>query len=201
MRAGGGYSRFVAWAKVILPMAALALLATLFLIARRIDPDAAIPFAEVDVEQYAREARIGAPEFSGVTSDGTVVSLSAALARPDPAAPSRMTVEDLVARFDIADGSTVAAEAGRGAVGGAGNRLELGGGVSITTSTGYRIETAELFADLAETGLRSGGPVAASGPPGRIEAGLMTISPADAAPESYLLVFSDGVKLVYEPEN
>ena len=53
--AGIAYSRFVALAKVVLPLAALRLFATLFLIARQIDPDAAIPFAEVDVEQFARD--------------------------------------------------------------------------------------------------------------------------------------------------
>ncbi len=199
MQAGGGYSRFVAWAKVVLPLVALALLATLFLIARRIDPDAAIPFAEVDVEQYAREARIGAPEFSGVTADGTVVSLSADLARPDPAMPSRMLADGLSARLEIPDGSTVMLEAATGAVDGVARSITLGGGVTIATSTGYRIETTDLAADMGETGLRADGAVVASGPPGRLEAGAMALTRAADAEGEYLLVFSGGVKLVYDP--
>lgn len=202
--AGIAYSRFVALAKVVLPLAALVLFATLFLIARQIDPDAAIPFAEVDVEQFAREARIGAPEFSGVTLDGTLVSLSAAVARPDPERPGRMTVESLVARFQVPDGSRIEAVAATGAVDNAGQIVELAGGVTLSTSTGYRVTAPDLTAALAETALRSAGPIRAVGPPGRIEAGAMelTRSPGGAgAADTYVLVFNGGVKLVYEPKD
>ena len=40
------HSRLVTWAKVALPLAALAILSTLFLLADRIDPTAAIPYAD-----------------------------------------------------------------------------------------------------------------------------------------------------------
>ena len=46
---------------------ALALLATLFLLADRIDPDDALPYAEVDVEDRAREPRMTAPTYAGIT--------------------------------------------------------------------------------------------------------------------------------------
>ncbi len=197
--ADNAYSRFVAWAKVILPLAALALFATMFLIARQIDPDAAIPFAEVDVERYAREARIGAPRFSGVTEDGTVVSLSAEVARPDLAVSSRMTVEGLDAQMTLPDGSSVAASAGSGAIDSAAQSLELGSDVTVTTSSGYRIEAEALIANLSRTELVSDGPVTAEGPLGRLEAGSMVLQASPSAPGAYLLVFKDGVRLVYQP--
>lgn len=197
--AGGAYSRFVALAKVVLPIAALALLAMLFLIAERIDPDQAIPFAEIDVTQFAREARVGAPRFAGVTEDGTVVALSADVARPDPAAPARINAEGLEAEFSSPDGSTVVARAATGAVDSAERRIELGGGVELSTSTGYRISTGGLHAALAVTELRSDGGVEAIGPPGKISAGAMSVTQNPADPAAYLLVFNGGVKLVYEP--
>ena len=43
------HTRLVGWLKVALPLTALAILSTLFLVARRIDPEAALPYAEVDV--------------------------------------------------------------------------------------------------------------------------------------------------------
>lgn len=193
------YSRFVAWAKVLLPLAALALLATLFLIARQIDPDAAIPFAEVDVERFAREARIGAPEFSGVTGDGTVVALTAELARPDPAEPGRIVAERLSAQFDVPDGSRVTAVAGQGAVDGPAQLLELEGEVRVTTSTGYRVETAGLRAALDRTTLASTAPVEAEGPPGRISALAMEMTQDSANPDVYVLVFKGAVRLIYDP--
>lgn len=195
------YSRFVAWAKVLLPLGALALLATLFLIARQIDPEAAIPFAEVDVERFAREARIGAPEFSGVTEDGTVVALTAEQARPDPAEPGRMTAERLSAEFEVPDGSRVTAVAGQGAVDSPAQRIELLGGVEVTTSTGYRVQSDGLWAALDRTSLASTGPVEAEGPPGRIAAEAMEMTQDPENPATYVLVFKGGVRLVYEPGN
>lgn len=200
---GGAYSRFVALAKVVLPLAAMALLATLFLFARRIDPDAAIPFAEVDVERFAREARLGAPEFSGVTGDGTVVSLSAAAARPVPEAPGRVTAEAMAVRLDVPDGSRIEMAAPAALVDAPGQRLDLTGGVDIETSTGYRVRAEGLTAGLGETALVSDGAVTAEGPPGRIEAGSMTLRriPGEGgAADSYLLVFNGGVRLVYRPQ-
>lgn len=197
---GGTHSRFVAWAKILLPLAALALMATLFMIARQIDPDAAIPFAQVDVERFAREARIGGPEISGVTADGTVVSISAAAARPDPSAAGRMTTDNLAARFELPRSGWIEVRAASGVVDNAERRMTLGDGVEIGTSTGYRIRAGALTAGLGETVLVSDGPVTAEGPPGSIEAGSMVVSRrSDAADAPYLLVFNGGVKLVYQP--
>ena len=76
------HTRVVGWLKVALPPAALAILSTLFLVARRIDPEAALPYAEVDVEDLAREPRMTAPTYAGLTSDGAALTLSAKEARP-----------------------------------------------------------------------------------------------------------------------
>jgi lipopolysaccharide export system protein LptC len=84
--AGAGHenlhSRVVAWLKIILPLTALGILSTLFLFSRTIDPSDAIPYATVDVEERAREPRVTAPAYAGVTSDGARLSMTAAEARP-----------------------------------------------------------------------------------------------------------------------
>ena len=56
-----GWSRLVAALKVLLPLAALAILSTLFLVSNRINPEDALPYADVDVEARLREPRITAP--------------------------------------------------------------------------------------------------------------------------------------------
>ena len=61
------HSRMVAWLKVILPMAALALLSTLFLFSRNIDPTTTIPFTTIPLEERARDERVSRPEFAGAT--------------------------------------------------------------------------------------------------------------------------------------
>jgi lipopolysaccharide export system protein LptC len=193
------YSRFVAVAKVVLPLAALGLFATLFLLARQIDPSAALPYAEVDVEELAREARIGAPRFAGVTEDGTAVTLSAAAARPDPDTPGRMTAEKLSALLESPGGSTLAARARTGAVDDPANRAELTGGVEIATSSGWRLNSEALDIRLDVTEAVSPGPVRASGPAGTLDAGAMEYRRDPEDPARYVVVFSGGVKLVYRP--
>ncbi|MGB3251218.1 MAG: hypothetical protein WBB13_18855, partial [Tabrizicola sp.] len=68
------HTRLVGWLKVALPLTALAILSTLFLVARRIDPEAALPYAEVDVEDLAREPRMTAPTYAGTTEDGAALT-------------------------------------------------------------------------------------------------------------------------------
>ena len=89
MAASNAYSRFVAWVKVILPLLALALLSTLFLFSRTPAPNRAIPFANVDVEELAREQSLGRPRFAGTLSDGREVIFTADRATPvaDPVTP------------------------------------------------------------------------------------------------------------------
>src|SRR5687768_1056659 len=67
-------SRVVAWAKVLLPLGALGLLSTVFLLAREPLGVIDIPYAEL--EEIAREPRIDRPRLAGVAPDGTTVTLS-----------------------------------------------------------------------------------------------------------------------------
>ena len=75
-------SVIVAWLRVLLPLGALAILSTLFLLSRRPDPDAAIPYASVDAEELARHPRVTAPSYAGVTADGAALTLTAESVTP-----------------------------------------------------------------------------------------------------------------------
>lgn len=191
------YSRLVAWLKILLPLAALAVLATLFLFQRRIDPARAIPLAAVDVEALARGARIGGPTYAGVTADGTAVTLTAATATPDAADPRRVTAEGIEAMIETPGGGLAEVRAAEGRIDGVAGRLTLSGGVEIVTSTGYRLTTSALAADLTRTHVEGGAGVEAEGPPGRIAAGGFTLA---EGPGGYELVFTGGVKLLYDPQ-
>lgn len=189
-------SRFVAWAKIVLPLVALGLLSTMFLFSRSIDPGDAIPFAGIDVESIAREQRIGGPRFAGTTSDGAALTVAAASARPDPAALKRFIVTDVTAmlalpvsgQFDLrADGAVVDTVA---------QIVDLSGGVVLTTSTGYRIETDHLSTGIEETSVVSDVEIRATGPIGTLTAGSMRL---DKGEGGYVLVFKDGVNLIYDP--
>ncbi|HDR29767.1 MAG TPA: hypothetical protein ENN83_14595, partial [Rhodovulum sp.] len=55
------YSRFIALAKIVLPLAALGILSTLFLISRDTPSGDDLPYSRVAVDELIREQRIGAP--------------------------------------------------------------------------------------------------------------------------------------------
>ena len=192
------HTRVVGWLKVALPLSALAILSTLFLVAHRIDPEAALPYAEVDVEDLAREPRMTSPTYAGMTSDGAALTLSADEARPSsdgaPANAAALRLE--LATPDGARTELLAAEARMDPVA---REVVLSGGVVVTTSSGYRLETADMAARLDRTGLESRAPVTATGPAGDIRADRMVLSQDAQTPGAYVLDFNGSVRLVYQP--
>jgi lipopolysaccharide export system protein LptC len=192
------HSRVVAWLKVALPLAALAILATLFLLADRIDPDDALPYADVDVEDRARAPRMTAPTYAGTTSDGAALTLRAAEARP-ASERTKAIAQGLVLNLVTPDGARTDLTATTAVLDDPSRRILLTGGVEVTTSSGYRITTDGIAANLDRSGLTSSGPVQANGPAGDLVADSMTLSQDNQTPGAYLLVFKGGVKLIYQP--
>lgn len=192
------HSRVVAWAKILLPLAALGLLSTLFLFSRVIDPEDAIPYANVDVADRIREPRMTAPTYSGVTSDGASLSVQAAEARPGSAGGAA-TATYLVARMETPDGALTDLTAASGALDTTAGLLSLSGDVRMTTSTGYVVESQAMTARLDRTGLTSPGDVRVTAPMGTITATGMSLEQS-ATPGDYVLVFNGRVRLIYTPE-
>jgi lipopolysaccharide export system protein LptC len=192
------HTRVVGWLKVALPLLALAILSTLFLVADRIDPEDALPYAKVDVEGLARDPRMTAPSYAGTTSDGAALTLTAEEAVPggpdDPARASGLRLD-----LKTPDGGTTELRAAQALVDQSARQLVLSGGVTMTTSTGYRLETAEVVAELDRSGLESRGEVVATGPAGEIRADGMSLRQDNQTAGTYLLVFNGGVRLVYRP--
>ncbi|KKK72711.1 hypothetical protein LCGC14_2901140, partial [marine sediment metagenome] len=77
------YSRLVAWLKVALPLLALAILSTVFLVAERRGTRNEIPYSRGEIDEILREQRIRNPNYAGVTKDGSAVAFSADSARPE----------------------------------------------------------------------------------------------------------------------
>lgn len=192
------HSRLVAWAKILLPLAALGLLSTLFLFARAIDPEDAIPYATVDVEERIREPRMTAPTYSGVTSDGAAFSVNASEARPG-SADGAATAQSIIARLETPDGALTDLVAASGALNSTAGLLSLMGDVRMTTSSGYTVESQAMTARLDRTNLTSPGDIRATGPMGTITATGMSLEQT-TTPDDYVLVFKGRVRLIYTPE-
>jgi lipopolysaccharide export system protein LptC len=195
------YSRLIVWLKIGLPLIALGILSTLFFLARAPNIERAIPYAEVDLEALAREPRITEPDFSGVTPDGVAISLKARSAQPDPDDPSRFLANGMEGEVEATDGSRLRMSSVGGVVDtGAGTAL-LSGDVLVETSTGYAVRTEELVARLNSTRTESTGPVDVMAPFGHMTAGRLIVTRDAENSETHLLVFTDGVDLIYDPEN
>ncbi|MCA0042079.1 LPS export ABC transporter periplasmic protein LptC [Celeribacter litoreus] len=197
-RYDNSYSRFVAFAKVVLPLASLAILATLFLFARGRDLGLSIPYAEVDLETLAREQRLEGPAFSTVTADGAELTLSAAVVRPDLSAVNVVNSSDIRGSLRFPESGAVTLAADAGVIDGPSQIAELSGHVNVVTTTGYDINTERVAAQLDVSKIESPGEVNAIGPVGSLTAGSMELS-QDTESGNYLLVFKKGVKLVYQP--
>lgn len=192
------HSRIVALAKLVLPLAALALLSTLFLVSEKVDPTIASLYADVDVDELAREPRIGTPQYSGMTEDGAAVMVRATAALPDTG-NTGATARDMVARIEAKDGliADITSKAGR--IDPAAGQVDLSGGVAMQTSTGYRMHTQDMTLATDRSRVTAPGKVRAEAPFGTIDAGSMVLS-RPSAETPYDLAFKDGVKLVYQPQ-
>lgn len=192
------HSRTVGWLKVALPLAALAILSTLFLLSDRIDPEAAIPYAKVDVEDLARDPRMSAPAYAGTTEDGAGITLSATEARP-AGEDSQAEARGIAALIETPDGGRIDISAGLAQMDADTRVVDLTGGVTLATSTGYTVRTDGMTARLDRTGVESTAPVQVTAPMGQVDAGGFSLLQAEDDPSAYLLVFKGGVKLIYRP--
>ncbi|MBY5987108.1 Lipopolysaccharide-assembly, LptC-related [Roseovarius sp. THAF27] len=193
------YSRLVAWMKIILPLAALGLLSTIFLISRHIDPTKSIPIANIDLEQRARDQGATNAAFAGVTSGGDEVTITAETARPATDDPRLINAEDVTAEMRLFSGGMVTVRSDRGDMHQSDLNASLMGNVHIDTTTGYEMTTERLNAKLDVLYAETPGPVSGTGPAGDLTAGRMVLSEDDETGEAHL-VFTEGVKLVYTPQ-
>lgn len=192
------HSRLVFWLKIVLPLVALALLATLFLFGRPISPEDAIPYATTDITDRIKDPRVTGPVFAGMTADGAALTITAAEARPGAAGSDTAGVaHGMSALMEMPDGSSAQVSAPLVQMESSTPRAVLTGGVKIITSTGYLVTAPGLSVATSHTDLNSLGPVYAEGPPGKLQAQAMHLGLGPSG--GYELTFTGSVTLVYLP--
>jgi lipopolysaccharide export system protein LptC len=187
----------VTWLKVVLPLVALGLLSTLFLLARTTDPDLAIRYSDVDVSALSKDQQVTGPAYAGITRDGATISVTAATVRPQEGDPRKLDAATVAGRFKLRAGTIADMTAPEAVIDTAGDLARFQGGVVIHSSEGHQFETETLLASLATTDVRAETEVRAKGPRGTLQAGAMHITQDEQG--GYVVVFTDGVRLVYTP--
>lgn len=192
------HSRAVAYLKVLMPLAALALMSTMFLISRGVDTEAVIPFAQQEIEERMKGQQVTAPFFSGVSTGGDEIIVTAELARPGSRdAPAQATA--LSGNIRLSQGGRITLVSESGALHPGQGTAVFSGGVTITSTSGMIVQTEELHTALDGLEANSPGPVQADGPFGRLNAGTMQIGTKTSDGPIHML-FKNGVKLLYDPQ-
>jgi lipopolysaccharide export system protein LptC len=199
MAAGPGlHSRVVAVLKVGLPLVALGLLASLFLIQTEDRLGRNIVFSRGDVDALGSGLTISNPTFTGTTRGEDTFHFTAETVEPDAAPPQRARISALRGQVDFRNGPSVEVTAEAGDLDIPTQRLDLAGAVRIATSDGYRMRADSVALDLRAGTLAATGAVETTGPLGRIDSGDLHIAPA-GADEARRFSFGKGVRLVYDP--
>jgi lipopolysaccharide export system protein LptC len=201
-RSAGTYSRFVATLKIALPLIALVLLGTVFLVT---SPDefrgAGLNFTEADKRALGQGLNVLDPTVSGVTSGGDTYVFRARKMSSATAEATEISAEGLSGTITQTMGRAIDL-AGQTAVFDVGaETFTLSGGATLDTSDGYSVRTDGLQGDLANGRIQSLGPVSADGPAGHVEAGgvILRFSQGDPV-ENAVIRFDNGVRLTFVPQ-
>lgn len=199
MRRGKTYSRAIAWLKILLPMTALGLLSTVFLLSKEVANVGDIPFADTDFRNRAANQQVTAPRYFGTTAKGETIELVAEAARPSVNDSEQLDAEEV--RLTLASDSQgdIIALSQSVEISLAENSAVLDGGVLIDSSAGYSLNADALRTSFSVVDAETLGPVTGHGPPGTLSAGKLVVR---STPEGDIqLLFTEGVKLVYEPQH
>jgi len=192
------YSRLIAWLKILFPLGALILLSTIFLLSRSPDPNAVIPVLANGADPSQNE-KIGSPFYAGTTEGGHALTLAARHARAVSLGQTGMIADDLRAVLDVDEGNRIIIDATLGQIDD-NDRLLLRNGVTLTSSSGYTVRADGLNAAIDHVAISSTGPVDADGPGLVLTAGKLQVEEIEDTNDIQLL-FTDGVTLVYAPQN
>ncbi|MCX8952029.1 hypothetical protein OU790_01155 [Ruegeria sp. NA] len=192
------YSRMVQFLKVLLPLAAIVMLSTVFLLSRSIETNVSVPFAQKDIDERLAQQVVTRPDYRGTTRKGETVHIEAVQATQGTEA-SVPTASEFRGRFGLLNGGTITLDSNSGLIRPDSGTATFVGDVVITTADGLKVTTDLLNTSLDEVRGDTPGQVNGTGPIGNFSAGRMTFG-TEKTDGPVHIVFTDGVKLVYEPE-
>ena len=190
------YSRVIRGLKVTLPLIALVLLSTMFMISRKIDPTAALALSDRAFRDKIDHSQLSDPRYNGNTKSGKNMTIIARSARPDPKIEGKTYGKIVNAVINMDNGEVMTVDADTAVINEAQDTAVLSGNVHIITSDGYDMKTSQLTSLISKIEGESAGPVAGFGPPGTLTAGKMYMNTDDKTDRVHLL-FTQGVHLVY----
>jgi lipopolysaccharide export system protein LptC len=194
------YSRTVSFLKVALPLAALGLLSTLFLLGRTVETTQVVPFAEPEIRDRLLNQQVTEPHYAGVSADGDEITFVAATVTTPGALDGAKNAENVEATFNMANGTQIDVTSDVGFFDLSRDYASLTGAVVIETSRGYIVRSEQLYGKMSQLDLHSPDRVEGTMPGGDLTAGSMALTVENPGDPAHLL-FRGGVKLVYDPKS
>jgi len=190
------YSHFVFLAKIFLPILALLLLSSVFLLSKYAETEKIIAITSIGSNVSSSNQKISSPIYSGLTEDGSELSFSSQSISPSLLNPKVILANTVLARLETSLGKVYNVSAKKGRYNENTSTVDLSGNVIVQISDGYRFYTNQLSTHVKKTLITSPGSITGDGPLGFIEAGQMVISQIK---NKHLLTFKNGVKLTTTP--
>jgi len=163
-RGSRGYSAFVALAKLLLPVAALGLIAVVVLW-----PQVDTPVVEQEAAPEARSSRMVSPRYASTDDQGRPYTITGASASGVPGDAAVVEIDRPEADVTLEDGTWLALLADWARFDREGERIHLRGNVELFRDDGYAIRTHEAHVDLQAGESWGDRAVSGHGPDGTIE--------------------------------
>ncbi|MEC9105282.1 MAG: hypothetical protein VX878_15830, partial [Pseudomonadota bacterium] len=146
-----GYSRAIRWLKLALPLAALGLLSTVFMLSESNEASLEIPYSNIELDDEGLVERIVEPSFAGATERGDLITFTAQSARPEGDGVGVITASDVRGQLDLRSGGAITFRADSATLDQPAGTARMRGGVVVTSSAGYEARTEGLIAYLDDT--------------------------------------------------
>jgi lipopolysaccharide export system protein LptC len=169
---GSTHDRLIGWSKIALPGAVGMLIAILMLAPLDKQGDVSFILDKKKVDSAPERMRVEAARYSGTDDKGQQFTLRAARAIQRSSDVPLVDIEDLFARFGLANGPVVlAAHKGRYDIDR--HRIDIIGPIAVVGPDGYRLKTSDVQVDMTARHLESRGPVSGSMRLGTFQAGQL----------------------------
>lgn len=178
---GDRHSRLVDLLKYLLPTGAMMLVLLVALWPQLVGSYGGMIAPLLGSGLPATEAmRMHQARYAGMTAEAEPYEVTAASAHMDPVRPNRVRLERLAADLPTAGSRDLRVTAPEGTYFRASGKLDMGGGIVLTTSDGYRFRTESARVQLADSRVTGKQPIAGRGPAGTLAADRFEIQDGGA---------------------
>ena len=191
--------------RLVLPLSALALLSTVFLLSSGVDPQRAVEMSDLNVEELTREPRIGEARFAGVTNDATAMTIVAHSVRSvgdlREEGPLLLYLDTPRGELEFPVGRIATFRGEEGRIDQSQDEVMLQGAVVLETSDGYVMTMPKLISAIQTTHVQGMGGITGQAPAGDISSDTVELTLSDERTDGYLLAFKGNVRLIYFPDD